>query len=79
MPAEYVTIAEWSESPFTSYDRRGQTVDHRVRVKDYGDFADVIHERLMPERATDWRTVEVVELRDHGMTHRKVRDGVMSE
>jgi hypothetical protein len=80
--SETVTLATWTEAPYTSHDKRHIRVEHRVRVLAYdGDFADVQHERRTNDRGdrTDWKTVEVVELRDHGMQHRKVRKGVLQE
>ena len=76
------TIASWTESPYTSYEKRHIEIEHRVRVLAYdGGFADVQHERRMNDGGTkgEWKEVEVVELRDHGMDRRKVRGGVLEE
>jgi hypothetical protein len=76
-----VTIGRWSESPYTSYDKRHITIDHRVRIIDYGGgMVDVVHERRQNDGDRgEWEQVAYAEVREHGMTHRKVRDGVMSE
>ena len=77
-----VTIASWTEHPYTSYDKRHIRVEHRVRVLAYdGGFADVQHERRKNDRGTttDWVTVDVVELRDHGLRRQKLREGVLQE
>ena len=79
---EAVTIGSWVERPYTSYDKRHIKFEHRVRVLAYdGGFADVQHERRENDRGTrsEWKEVEVVELRDHGLNHRKVRKGVLEE
>jgi hypothetical protein len=77
MSDEY-TIAEWETSPYTSYDKRGIVVRHRVRIVRYGETGtDVIHQRR--EGDEDWKPVEAVEIRDHGMRAHTYRDGVMSE
>jgi len=76
--SETVTLASWTTSPYTSYDKRSRTMHHRVRIIHYDNTtADVVHERR--EGNDDWKTVEVAELRDYGMTHQKIRDGVMAE
>jgi hypothetical protein len=81
--SETVTIASWVEQPYTSYDKRHIKVEHRVRVLAYGGgFADIQHERRRRDKnkiLDGWKEVAVVELRDHGMNHRKVRGGVLSE
>lgn len=76
--SDSITIASWTEMPYTSYDKRGTTIHHRVRVIHYDSIsADVMHERR--EGNGDWKTVEVAELRDYGMTHQKLREGVLEE
>ena len=80
--SETVTIASWVEHPYTSHDKRHIKVEHRVRVLAYdGGFADVQHERRKNNRGdcTAWTEVEVVELRDHGLNRRKLREGVLQE
>lgn len=81
--SESVTIASWTERPYTSHDKRHIRVEHRVRVLAYdGAFADVQHERRRRDKnkvLDDWQEVEVVEIRDHGMQRRKVREGVLQE
>lgn len=79
---EAVTIASWTEHPYTGYDKRHIKIEHRVRVLRYdGGFADVHHERRRNAHGTcsEWVDVAVVELRDHGMRRETVRDGVLSE
>jgi len=69
------TMAQWDESPFTSHDRRGDVIQHRVVVEHHGGVgADVRHE----VRSTDsdkcpdeWTEVDALELRDHGMLRTK--------
>lgn len=76
------TLATWTESPYTSYDKRHITVKHRVRVIRYeGGFADVIHQRQVQDDASavEWEEVKRTELRDHGMRTQKVRDGLLEE
>jgi len=78
--AEEYTIAVWAHYPFTSYDKRGRTVEHRVRVVAYDTgFVDVLHERNERYTNDGWVTVEVVEVRDQGVRYEKRRDGVLSE
>ena len=72
------TIASWTESPYTSYDKRGIVIHHRVRIIRYDETtADVVHQRREGDEA--WKVVEAVELREHGLIPNKIRDGVMSE
>jgi hypothetical protein len=76
------TIGRWTERPYTSYDKRHIKIEHRVRVLAYdGGISDVSHERRENDNGTvsDWKEVEVVEIRDHGAIHRKVRKGVLQE
>lgn len=76
--SETVTIASWTTSPYTSYDKRGVVIHHRVRIVRYDrTTADVVHERR--EGNDDWTTVGAVELREHGLTKQKLRDGVLEE
>ena len=77
MSDEY-TLAEWSEYPYTSYDKRSREVRHRIKIIRYGErSSDVIHQRS--EEGEAWKVVEAVELREHGMRPNKIRDGVLSE
>jgi hypothetical protein len=77
MSDEY-TLAEWSEHPYTSYDKRSREVRHRIRIIRYSDRShDVLHQRS--EAGESWKVVEAVELREHGMLPNKIRDGVLSE
>jgi len=76
--SETVTLASWTTSPYTSYDKRGIVIHHRVRIVRYDDSStDVMHERR--EGNEEWTTVAVAELRDYGMTHQKLREGVLQE
>jgi hypothetical protein len=71
-------IASWEESPYTSYDKRGVVIHHRVRLVHYDSTsADVLHERR--EDGDSWVTVTVAEMRSHGMTVHTQRDGVLEE
>lgn len=71
------TVAKWETHPYTSYDKRGQTVHHRVRLKHYDrNSADVVVERKEPaEGLVQWTEVESYELRAHGVTHVDKRGG----
>jgi len=76
--SEKTTIAKWEESPYTSYDKRGITVQHRVQVARYeADSINVVHQRR--EGDGDWVAVRVVESRPHGMRKSKLREGVLQE
>lgn len=68
---ETYTVAKWETHPYTGYQRRGQSVFHRVRLKQYDQTAaDVIVERRAPaDGLTSWTEVESYELRPHGVTH----------
>ena len=66
-----LTLAEWTEMPYTSHERRGDTVEHRVVVESHGDVgADARHE-VRSEDAdhmpSTWTAAEVVEARPHGL------------
>jgi len=65
------TIAEWTESPYTSHDKRGWVVEHRVVVEHYGGLgADVRHEVRSSDDDSlpdEWTERDIAELRDHGM------------
>lgn len=72
------TIASWTESPYTSYDKRHIVIHHRVRIIRYDETTvDVVHQRREGDEA--WKVVEAVELREYGLIPNKIRDGVMSE
>lgn len=64
-------VAEWTESPFTSYDRRGDVIEHRVVINHYGGTgADVRHEYRSADADSypdDWTECDAYELRDHGL------------
>lgn len=60
-------IAEWQERPYTSYDRRGATVYHRVMLFVYDHGIDVEHQARGDEDAaipTDWTPINVWEVRN---------------
>lgn len=77
------TVAEWKESPFTSYDRRGNIVEHRVVIEHYGGTgADVRHEfRSLDDDSypDDWTECDAYELRDHGIQNIPRRSQVLRE
>ena len=76
------TVATWTEAPYTSYDKRHIRVEHRVRVIVYGeDFVDVVHERRRDDdgQRGDWKGVEVLKVRGHGVRERSLREGVLAE
>ena len=76
--SDEVVIASWTESPYTSHDKRHIAIHHRVRVISYDERStDVVHERR--EGNGEWKTVAVAELRDYGMTHQKLRGWVLEE
>lgn len=81
MPRE--TVAEWTESPFTSYDRRGNVVEHRVVIEHYGQTgADVRHEfRSRDDKSypSEWTECDAYELRDHGIEQVTRRTQVLRE
>lgn len=70
-PMKERTVAEWSEHPYTSYERRSWEIQHRVVVETYdGDGVDVRHE-VRPFDADnvsdEWTPAEVYEAREHGV------------
>jgi len=68
--SETEVMGRWTEHPYTSYDRRGWTVEHRVVVEHYGDVTDVRHEVRSaddPNRPDDWTETKVAEIRSYGM------------
>lgn len=66
-------VAEWTEYPYVSHDKRTYEIEHRVVIVHYdGVGADVRHE----VRSTDddslpdeWGECDAYELRDHGIRH----------
>lgn len=68
-----VVVAEWSESPFTSHERRSDLVEHRVVFERFADVGvDIRHEvrstdetNAVPE---EWTETDVYEVRPHGTT-----------
>ncbi|WP_435065936.1 hypothetical protein [Halobaculum sp. EA56] len=72
MSADELTIAEWTEMPYTSHDLRGAVVEHRVVVAAYdGVGADVRHEvrSVDVDRVpSTWTEAEVIEARPHGLS-----------
>ena len=69
---EYV-VSEWTEMPYTSHDRRGAVIEHRVVLEPYdNNAADVRHEvRSDDERAKTsdrWTPIRVYELRSGRVT-----------
>jgi len=80
--SDTITIASWTEMPYTSHDKRHIKIEHRVRVLAYeGGLTDIQHERRENDRGnrTEWVEVEVVEVRDHGTRREKRREGVLQE
>ena len=71
--SDELRIASWSESPFTSYERRSVTVEHRIVAEAFpGVGADIRHEVRCPDSDVGpegWSTAEVYEVRDHGVRH----------
>lgn len=71
MSHDTATIAEWTTMPYTSYDKRGWVIEHRVVVEHYGGIgADVRHEVRSSDAEDipdEWAERDAVELRDHGM------------
>jgi hypothetical protein len=63
------TVAEWETSPYTAYDKRGDVVEHRVRLIHYDrNVTDVVRERRDPHSAAQsgWVEVEIYEMRPYG-------------
>lgn len=64
-------VAEWTDHPFTSHDKRRATVEHRVLVEAYdGVGVDVRHEvrcRDLDGYPSEWTAAEVFEARPHGI------------
>lgn len=72
------TVAQWETHPYTSHDKRGQTVYHRVRLLCYfNKDVDVVVERKEPAAGVDeWTEVEVYECRDHAVSYVDKRGGL---
>lgn len=66
-----VVVAEWTEHPYVSYDKRTYEIRHRVVIEHYhGVGADVRHEVQSPDDDSvpnDWTECDAYELRDHGI------------
>jgi len=75
--SDEITLAEWTESPYSSWERRGHVVQHRVVVANYGgDGVDARHEVRSDDAdniSSEWTAAEVVEARPHGLS--KVKRG----
>ena len=75
------TLAEWTESPYTAYDRRSEVIQHRVVVIHYARVvADVVHEVRSSDSdkvPDEWTELDAVELRDHGLRDRDGRTEVL--
>lgn len=78
--SEERVVAEWTEMPFTSYDRRGDVVEHRVVLEYYGETgADVRHEYRSSDAdryPDEWTEYTAYELRDHGIRQVQRNTGV---
>jgi hypothetical protein len=64
--------------PYTNYDKRHIRVEHRVRVLVYDEgTVDVLHERRRDDdgQRGDWKSVDVLEVRQHGVREVSVREG----
>ena len=70
---ERATVAEWTEYPYASYDKRTYEIQHRVVVEHYdGVGADARHEVRSSEDDSvpdEWADCDAYELRDHGLRH----------
>lgn len=69
MRSNQYVVSEWTESPYTSYDRRGAVIEHRVMFEPFdGGNIDVRHEvRSDDERASvsaEWSPIKVYEVRN---------------
>jgi len=68
--SETEVMGRWSEHPYTSYDKRSWSVEHRVVVEHYGDVTDVRHEVRSsddPSRPDEWTETKAAEIRSYGM------------
>lgn len=76
------TVATWTEMPYTSYDKRHIRVEHRVRVLVYDEgHIDMVHERRRDDdgQRGEWKGVDVLEVRPHGVREESIREGVLAE
>ena len=76
------TVATWTDAPYTSYDKRHIRVEHRARVLVYDEgTVDVVHERRRDDdgQRGDWKGVDALEIRPHGVRKESLREGVLSE
>jgi len=69
MRSNEYTVAEWTEMPYTSHDRRGAVIEHRVVFEPFNAIgADIRHEvRSDDGRANvsdEWTAVKVFEMRN---------------
>jgi hypothetical protein len=71
MSSEVRLIAEWTEHPFVSYDKRSTAVENRIRLVREPDVGvDVVREVRSAEYdglPDEWTAAEVYEVRDHGI------------
>ncbi|WP_435143677.1 hypothetical protein [Halobaculum sp. P14] len=71
MPSNELLLAEWSETPYTSIERRGAVVEHRVVAAYDGVGADVRHEVRsgdVDRVPSTWTEADVIEARPHGLS-----------
>jgi len=76
------TIANWTEVPYTSYDKRHLRVKHRVRLLVHEPtVVDVVHERSRDDdgHRSEWEGVDVLEVRPQGVQRESLREGVLAE
>lgn len=66
-------VCEWTESPFTAYDKRNWRFRHRIIIESFrGAGVDVRHDKRLEKGGYDkeeWKTIEVYEARQHGVQH----------
>jgi len=66
-------VAEWTEYPYVSHDKRTYEIQHRVVVEHYDQVgADVRHEVRSSDDESipaEWSECDAYELRDHGLRH----------
>jgi len=72
-------VAQWSEHPYTSYDKRSWAIQHRVVVEAHaGAGVDVRHEVRSDDAdgvSSEWTEAEVYEAREHGVDKITRADG----
>ena len=76
------TVATWTEAPYTSYDKRHIRVEHRVRLLAYDEnHVDVVHEHRRDDggQRGEWKGVDVLEVRPHGVREESLSEGVLAE